>query len=48
MHVFSHEKEGNSTICKNMAGIWEYCPKWNKSNIERQILNYSVIFVESV
>ena len=36
--LFTHKKEWNLAICKNMNGPREYYVKWNKSDIERQIL----------
>jgi len=30
----------NSAICKNMDGVGGYYGKWNKSDRERQILNF--------
>ena len=38
--LFSHEKEGNSTICDNMDGTWGHYAKWNKSERKRQLLYY--------
>ena len=36
--VFSHEKEGNPVICHNMDEARGHYAKWNKSDLERQIL----------
>ena len=37
--LFSHKKEGNFPICKNMDGLGGYYAKWNKSDRGRQILS---------
>ena len=37
--LFSLIKGGNPSICNNMNEPGEYYAKWNKLDIERQILN---------
>ena len=36
--VFSHEKEGNPSICDNTDGSRGHYAEWNKSDRERQVL----------
>ena len=36
--LFSYKKEENPTICNNMDGPWGHYTKWNKPDIEKQIL----------
>ena len=36
--LFSHKKIGNSATRENTDGPWAHWAKWNKSEIERQIL----------
>ena len=42
--LFSHEKEGNPTICDNMNEPWGHYAKWGKSDKEKQIL-YNVTYM---
>ena len=37
--LFSLEKERKLAICHNMSVLEGYCTKWNKQDIERQILH---------
>ena len=36
--LFSHQKEENPVICRNMDGPWGHYIEWSKPGIERQIL----------
>ena len=36
--LFSHDEEGNPTICYNLNGPWEHYVEWNKLVSKRQIL----------
>ena len=36
--LFSHQKEENPVICRNMDGPWGHYIEWSKPDIERQIL----------
>ena len=36
--LLKHEKKGNPAICSNTDGPWGHHAKWDKPNIERQIL----------
>lgn len=36
--LFSHDKEGNSSICDNIDGTWRHYVKWDKSDKEKQTL----------
>ena len=38
--LLRHEKEWNFAVCKNMDGVGGYYDKWNKSDRERQTLNF--------
>ena len=39
--LFSLRKEEKSAICDSMDAIWGYYAKWNKPDIERQLLHDS-------
>ena len=36
--LLGHKKEENIVICNKMDGPWGHYAKWNKSDIERQVL----------
>ena len=42
--LLSHNKELNFAICNNMDGLGGYYAKWNKSDIETQIL-YDITYM---